>query len=180
MAAKRLISGKGNSRVNSNRREWCNVTRLILVIVSAALTAAVTFVIHAHLHVASLFGQNNPDSSWIDAGNDPVTLSILENYPTKATATAATKQQKQTNHLQQQPEGHEVSSPTSSPHAYAFLLGRIDVDQPKYRQYFCGACIAIYLLRGFGSKADFVFYYSLKYDTPHDDLPEKELNVLRR
>lgn len=68
----------------------------------------------------------------------------------------------------------------TSPYAYAFLVGGIMPEYPKYRDYLNGIFVNAHALRKFGSTADMYLLVEFHYESPVKKLADHEYEMLRQ
>jgi len=72
-----------------------------------------------------------------------------------------------------------VDASTGSPYAYVFMLWGCDPDEPKsFKGSFANILIAAKLLRSYGSQADIVAIFKVKYESPYELLAEEDERLL--
>jgi len=114
-------------------------------------------------------------------------VDALVEYLRRSTTTTTSKKEKgnrnhnNDNNSKNAPQSSSSSSSSSSKYAYAFVLGGVDPDIPKYRMYLYGVYVAVYNLKvKFRSEADVVLLVEMYDKSPHDRLPDREARILRR
>ena len=68
----------------------------------------------------------------------------------------------------------------SAKYAYAYLLAGCNPDKPSYRGFLFNILISVHVLQTSGSKADFVVHVRMASDTKHEQLPDPEMEWLKR
>jgi hypothetical protein len=66
----------------------------------------------------------------------------------------------------------------SARYAYAFLVAGVDPDKPAYRYFLYNILVAARLLHETGSTADIGIFLQLRHSSPHQQLPQQDLQWL--
>ena len=67
----------------------------------------------------------------------------------------------------------------TSPYAYVFVVGGCDPDDGLYRNYLYNILNSAKVLKEFGSEADVVAFFQMKYNSKSDTLPSNEVRWLK-
>jgi len=121
-----------------------------------------------------------PDSSWRLNDADASTTGAAASPTTSSTTTRSSSSSRVSNNVTALLESFEPSD-ANWPYAYSYIIGGVDPDWPRYRDYLYGIMVSAYLLKHkYRSRADVFLFVEVYVNSKHEALPANELRLLRQ